>query len=107
MGNLPKAKCPTETILVDGTAVELTGLTRGQLHALNRSAEDPQVFEAVLVGFGCGVTQAEAAAWLEEAGSEQAQPIIDKLMELSGLGDAPKDSRSESTPGSSTDSISS
>lgn len=91
MGNLPKAKCPTRTLDVGGEPLELTGLTRGQLHAVNAAgAGDPAKFEISLVGFACGVTYDEAAEWLDSIPAGIAQEVVEAAMELSGLGDVPK-----------------
>lgn len=84
MGNLPKAKCPTDVVDVDGERVEVRGLTRGEVKTMTEF-KDENLVDPYVVSCGVGVSATEAAEWLKDASMVGSQSVIVKILELSGM----------------------
>ena len=108
MGNLPKAKLPVEVLTIDGEEYVVRGLTRGEVKSLGADGEMTEElavdFECRLLALACGVPIADAVEFQADAPFVVYRQVIEAAIELSGLGDVPKGSRSGSTPETSTDS---
>lgn len=88
---LPKVALPTETLTIDGQEVPVRGLSRKEVLALSELKDTPEKADVLAVAWGCGVTEDEAAEWLDSSPSNVTIQVVGKVMELSGLGDVPND----------------
>lgn len=95
MGNLPKSKVGTRRLNLGGEEVEVRGLLRRELTEVlapvGETPDDPAARErcdVLTVALGCGVTEAEAAEWMESAPGGHVVLIIQAVMELSGMGES-------------------
>lgn len=94
MGNLPKSKVGTKTLVLGGDEVEVRGLLRNELVAMlapiNEEGADPdearERCDVLAVAMGCGATEAEAAEWMASAPAGHVVRVIEAVMELSGMG---------------------
>lgn len=89
---LPVKALPTATVMVEGTPVEVRGLSRTEALKLSTqftaaTADEAEVF---VVQHGTGVTEDEAREWLGSTDVDTAGLIIDKIVELSGITTAGK-----------------
>jgi hypothetical protein len=87
---LPSLPHPTDTVDFGGESITVRGLTRGEAQALAEmdwDAEAPEV-EVHLTAYGLGeaVTD-EFRAWYAGLPVKAVKPIVDKVLELSGLRD--------------------
>jgi hypothetical protein len=88
MGNLPKAKCPVDTIDIDGEPVEVRGMTRGEVTTLmGMKDESVDKSDAFALSCGAGVSTTEAAEWLASAPMVVSQSLLEAVLRLSGLMD--------------------
>jgi hypothetical protein len=94
MGNLPKSKVGTRTLVLGGEKVEVRGLLRRELGEVLApvadGTDDPSARErcdALTVALGCQVTEEEAAEWMAAAPGGHVVLVIQAVMELSGMGD--------------------
>lgn len=84
---LPKSVIPSKEIkLASGEKVLVRGLTRAETHRVGASQDDIPKAEAICLSCGCGVSEAEAIEWLQEASSADADQLLNSIMQLSGLG---------------------
>lgn len=86
---LPKTSLPTQVVQVAGQDVQIRGMSRAEVHKIGT---DLEAAEAVVISFACDVTVEEAQAWLGSTSADDAQVLIEAVIALSGLGDAPKGS---------------
>lgn len=89
---LPIKALPTATVVVEGTNVDVRGLSRSEALKLSTNftaatAEDAEIF---IVVCGTGVSEDEAREWLGSTDATTAGIVIDKIVELSGLSDTGK-----------------
>lgn len=93
---LPIRALPTATVDIDGTAVEVRGLSRSEAMHFTTAftpGEMPDVSlddragraEVYLLMKGVGVDEDEAIAWREQTEVDVSDLVIDKILELSGL----------------------
>lgn len=97
---LPTVALPRETLtLPGGQTVEVRGLSRGEAVTLKPLMEavasdngdgptsGPAIrsLEVALISRGCDVTEAEAEAWYDAAGTEVVTPMVTRIMALSAL----------------------
>ena len=93
---LPTQALPTATLTLGGVDFEVRGLSRAEaLHFTVGFTEDamPDVqladrgdlAEVYLLVHGAGVTEEEATEWRQTAGFKDADVVLGKILELSGL----------------------
>lgn len=93
---LPVKAMPTATVDIDGTAIEVRGLSRAEALKLNTSYSEATADEAevFVLSHGASVDEDEAREWLQTTDTTTAGLLIDKIIELSGIidqnGKAPK-----------------
>jgi hypothetical protein len=105
---LPKSKIPTKLVDFDGEKVTVKGLTRNQVKRMTDVANNaPEACDAITISMSTGESEADVEAWLETASFNDSQKLIEAILELSGLGDSPKDSNENSSSDSETPSSSS
>lgn len=92
--SLPTIECPTADVtLSDGSVVTVRGLRRKEFLGLTKLGEDEnERGDALALHWGVDIaSEAAAQAWLDDAPMGDAAALLEKIMELSGLGDdAPK-----------------
>ena len=84
---LPAVALPTGTVEVAGVAVAVRGLSRSEAIQLSTLGSDLEAAENFLLATGTGVTAEEAKAWRDSTPPEVVGPVVDRIVELSGLGD--------------------
>lgn len=88
---LPRKALPTGTVTIEGQVIEVRGLSRAEaLHFTTGFTEgelEDRVTraEVFLLVKGVGVSEEEALAWRNETDADTSGPLIDKVIELSGL----------------------
>lgn len=83
---LPTKALPTSTVTIEGTAVEVRGLSRSEALKLSTQfTTDIDGAESFIVACGTGVTPEEAQEWRNTTDPETAGLIIDEVILLSGL----------------------
>lgn len=84
---LPTSVIPRGEVVLSGGKALVRGLSRAEVHRLTGHQDDNAKAEAVLLAMACDMSEADAAAWLESASSADADLLVNKVLELSGLGD--------------------
>lgn len=87
MTQLPRPTLPTGTIVLAGTSVDYRSLSRHQAITLNTFKGDPDGAEDYIVACGLGVSIQEAHDWRDNVSLETAGPLIDAILDISGLTD--------------------
>lgn len=92
MSTLPTPTIPKSSIDMDGVTVEFRSLTRTEAFRANRLTEAVQKgtkevddVEDFVLSCGTDSTIQQAAEWRAAVGFAVATPLIDAIMELSGL----------------------
>lgn len=86
---LPVRPLPTDEVTIDGQTITVRGLSRAAALKLTtgftkETADDAEVF--ILVQ-GTGVTEEHAREWRASVDATTAGLVIDRIIELSALGD--------------------
>lgn len=98
--NLPAPVLPSEEVEVGGVRVKIRSLTRAEAYQLTSWAGDEDRQESNVIAWGTDSSLAEAEAWRKASGFGTVTPLVDAILELSGLKsrevevkdeDAPKD----------------
>lgn len=84
---LPRPTLPVGSIDLAGTVVEYRSLSRSQAIQLETFRADPDGAEDWIISCGLGITQAEAHDWRDAVQLELVGPLIDAILEISGLTD--------------------
>lgn len=83
---LPTKALPTSTVDIDGTAVEVRGLSRSEaLRLSTHFKDDIDGAESFIIASGTGVTQEQASEWRDATEPATAGIVIDEVLRLSGL----------------------
>jgi hypothetical protein len=89
---LPVAPLPRDVVRVADEDVPVRGLSRAEaIEVMNRSGDLDKV-ENWLVACGCDVTEAEAHEWRNSVSADVAGPVVDRIVELSGLSEGARKS---------------
>lgn len=88
---LPRIELPTDTVNVGGEEIAVRGLSRKEVLSLSKHTADPEKADVLAVSWGCNVSEQDAEEWLDCSPSGITIEVISKIMELSGMGDIPKD----------------
>lgn len=82
--SLPPVDLPRETVTLEGgAAVEIRGLTRGEVMRMQGLGEKTEVH---VLALGTDTPLEEARAWYETAPSRDVETIAHAIMRLSGMG---------------------
>lgn len=86
---LPAVPLPTDKVDVAGEQVEVRGLSRLEVARLGTGVyagknDDAEVF---VLSRGANISEDEARAWLGAVHADVAGPVLDRICELSGLGE--------------------
>lgn len=84
---LPTFAMPTATLDVDGQTVSLRGLTRGEALTIADLGHDAKELETALLSYGADMEREAARLWHASAPAGVVHLIVQKIMELSGLGE--------------------
>lgn len=84
--SLPKVELPTGEVDIQGTKVPVRGLSRVEVLEMGQHEDDIGKAEAIALMYGAGVTLEEAQSWRENTPADQVGIVLDKIVELSGLG---------------------
>lgn len=89
---LPAIPLPRRTVTVGGVDVEFRSLSRSEALKVTTDFEDrADAAEIFILSRGVGITEEAAAKWRDETDPEEAGKVIDGIVILSGLADAPKE----------------
>jgi hypothetical protein len=83
---LPATVLPSEEVQISDVTVTIRSLTRSQAYAL-KGMEDEDAQETAVIAWGTGSTMEEAKTWRAEAGFGIVSPLVNAILELSGLTD--------------------
>lgn len=77
----------TKAIMIGTESIEIRSLSRTQVLKLNEftGIADEEAAEVLLISAGLGISDAEALAWLQEAGPLLADDVLEEIMTLSGV----------------------
>lgn len=82
-----------EVTLPSGEKVLVHAMSRADIHAMKKYADgDTYKGEVFLVAKARQWSVEQADEWLNNVTPGEAQPVVEKVAELSGLDDGPKDS---------------
>lgn len=96
---LPNVPLPKDTVDVEGTKVEVRGLSRAEVLRLQTLSKDQDAAEVFLLAQGAGVSEDEAKAWHGATPVETVGAVLDRICELSGItGEGASKSDSEGPP---------
>lgn len=85
---LPIVEMPTDEVDIQGTKVPVRGLSRSEFVDLTKRADgDAEVAEIGALALGAGVSEEEAEAWRDSAPCGDVGRLLDRISELSGMGD--------------------
>lgn len=88
---LLKARVPEATVTIEGVGdLRLRGLRRGEMFAIKKATDgkDLEAYEIKLLAVGViepKLTEAEVRRWYKAAPAGELEPVVEKLVELSGL----------------------
>lgn len=92
---LPVTPLPTSTVSMSGTDVEIRSLSRAQSLRMRAIREEGGDAEAYVLARSTGVSDTEAAEWLDAVTNDVALGVIRAIFELSGLVDKPADPKAK------------
>lgn len=104
---LPNVPLPTAIVVVGDEKVEVRGLSRAAAIRFAGLRGDPDAADILLIAFGCGISEEEAAAWRETVEFDVAGAIADQVLILSGLMEGKGEPGDGPSPTDTTPSISS
>lgn len=84
---LPAVPLPRDKVDVGGEQVEVRALSRSEVSRLARFAGDNDAAETFVLACGTDLTEEEAQTWRDSVHTDTAGPVIDRICELSGLGE--------------------
>lgn len=82
---LPKVALPTDIIEVAGEKVEVRGLSRSEVLKLSEYNGDPDAAENYILAIGANVSIEEATDWRNSVPADVVSPILERIVQLSGL----------------------
>lgn len=96
---LPIKPLPRDTVTIEGTAVEVRGLSRSEALRLHIEYGEARADEAedFILSCGAGVTMQEAHDWRNATDADTAGLLVDRIVGLSGMTEDGKDPKA-STP---------
>ncbi len=89
---LLKARVGEATVTIEGVGdLRVRGLRRGEVFAIKKATEGKDVEAYEIKALTVGViepklTEAEVRRWYKAAPAGEIDPVVDKIMDLSGLG---------------------
>jgi hypothetical protein len=87
---LPSVPLRTATVDVEGTKVEVRGLSRSEAVDLQKFVPDVDKIDTWVLACGTGVSVEEADEWRKQTPSDTVSLLVDRIGELSGFGDDEK-----------------
>lgn len=88
---LPRVELPTAVVAVAGVDVPVRGLSRAEVAHLNTFDGDLDLAETYILARGADIDEGEAKEWRASTPAAVAGTVIDRIVELSGLGDLGKE----------------
>ncbi len=87
---LPSIPLPTATVKVGGQDVGFHALSRAQATSLARFQDNPSAAEPFILACALDIDEAEAQAWLDGTPFAEATVLMEAIILLTGLSEAPK-----------------
>lgn len=94
---LPVLTNPTATFQLNGgPPIEIRGLTRGEVIAINEKGTDLeevgaiQALETTVIAFATGTPLQEVIPWYQSAPAAAVQELVQEIMKITGLTDLQK-----------------
>lgn len=88
---LPPVTIPRATVKVGDDEVLVRGLSRAEAVHLQSFGSDLDAAENYVLCCGAGVSLEEAAAWRAASPAAVVGEVVDRIVDLSGLGDSGKE----------------
>jgi hypothetical protein len=87
--SLPVIALPTAVVELDGGhSITVRGLSRGEALVLsNMGTDDIALSECTLLAYGLEESLEAVQQWYQTVPSEAVKPLVEKIIDLSGLGE--------------------
>jgi hypothetical protein len=85
MSALPVVPLPSDTVTVGDSQVTVFGLSRSAVLHLQSFDGDYEAVDCYLLAQGCQISEEEAKAWSDSTPADAVEPVVARIVELSGL----------------------
>jgi hypothetical protein len=92
---LPVVPIPTDTVAVGDGKVEVRALSRSEVLKLGNFKEDVDAAEVFILARGTGYSEDDVIAWREQCPAGAISPVVDRIVEMSGLTEEASKSKAE------------